>query len=121
MRIEMSFAMVAGLVLGSCQAPPVENAKPTEEVELLEAPARDTDGVLRVLVLHDMEGLSGQDDPRTFDFDHPDRYAEGREHLVGDVNSVIAGLFAGGANSVHVVDGHGSGNPEPRLLLRRPY
>jgi D-amino peptidase len=66
-----------------------------------------------------MEGLSGQDDPRTFDFDHKDRYAEGREHLVLDVNSVIAGLFAGGAGEVHVVDGHGSGNPEPDLLLDR--
>ena len=119
MRIEVSFAMVAGLALGGCQAPPVENVKPAEKTYLLEDPAADTDGVLRVLVLHDMEGLSGQDDPRTFDFDHKDRYAEGREHLVLDVNSVIAGLFAGGAGEVHVVDGHGSGNPEPDLLLDR--
>jgi D-amino peptidase len=68
-----------------------------------------------------MEGLSGQSDPQTFDFDHKDRYAEGREHLIGDVNAVIAGLFAGGADEVHVVDGHGSGNPEPDLLLDRLY
>jgi len=121
MRTVVPLTMVAGLALGGCQAPPVEQAKPIEEVDLLEAPVPDTDGILRVLVLHDMEGLSGQDDPRTFDFDHPDLYAEGREHLVGDVNSVIAGLFAGGANEVHVVDGHGSGNPEPDLLLDRLY
>ncbi|MGH9334859.1 MAG: M55 family metallopeptidase, partial [Vicinamibacteria bacterium] len=74
---------------------------------------------LRVLVLHDMEGLSGQDDPRTFEFDEPEHYAKGREYLVGDVNAVIAGLFEGGADEVHVVDGHGSGNPEPDLLLDR--
>ena len=29
-------------------------------------PAPDEDGQLKVLVLHDMEGLSGQSDPRTF-------------------------------------------------------
>ena len=83
----------------------------------LEAPARDTDGLTRVLVLHDMEGLSGQQDPDTFRFSKPGPYAAGREFLVGDVNAVIAGLFDGGADEVHVVDGHGSGNPEPDLLL----
>ncbi len=117
----MRTAALLILLLGACQAPPVEQSQPTKQTDLLEAPARDNDGVLRVLVLHDMEGLSGQDDPRTFDFDHKDRYAEGREHLVGDVNSVIAGLFAGGADEVHVVDGHGSGNPEPDILLDRLY
>jgi D-amino peptidase len=113
--------MALGLGVGACQAPPAPPSEEEPATERLESPAPDTDGVLRVLVLHDMEGLSGQDDPRTFDFDHPDRYAEGREHLVGDVNSVIAGLFAGGAAEVHVVDGHGSGNPEPDLLLDRLY
>lgn len=90
-------------------------AEPSEN--RLEAPAPDADGILRVLVLHDMEGLSGQDDPKTFEFDHPEEYAKGREYLVGDVNAVVAGLFEGGANEVHVVDGHGSGNPEPDILL----
>ena len=113
--------MALGLGVGACQAPPAPPSEEEPVTERLESPAPDTDGVLRVLVLHDMEGLSGQDDPRTFDFDHKDRYAEGREHLVGDVNSVIAGLFAGGADEVHVVDGHGSGNPEPDLLLDRLY
>lgn len=83
----------------------------------LEAPAADTDGVLRVLVYHDMEGLTGQSDPNTFRFAHPERYAVGREYLTGDVNAVVAGLFDGGADEVHIVDGHGSGNPQPDLLL----
>ena len=64
-----------------------------------------------------MEGLTGQSDPNTFRFSHPERYALGRRYLTGDVNAVVAGLFAGGADEVHVVDGHGSGNPEPDLLL----
>lgn len=74
-----------------------------------------TDDGIRVLVLHDMEGLAGQDDPLTFEFGS-DVYLDGQELLVGDVNAVIDGLFAGGATEVHVVDGHGSGNPDPDIL-----
>lgn len=87
------------------------------ETRVLDTPAPDADGVVRILVYHDMEGLTGQSDPNTFRFSHPERYAVGREYLTGDVNAVIAGLFEGGADEVHVVDGHGSGNPEPDLLL----
>lgn len=87
------------------------------EPRILETPAADDDGVTRVLVYHDMEGLTGQSDPNTFRFSHPERYAVGRQYLTGDVNAVISGLFEGGADEVHVVDGHGSGNPEPDLLL----
>lgn len=73
------------------------------------------DGALRVLVYHDMEGLSGQTDWRTYDFRFPEQYRRGQELLAADVNAVIGGLFAGGADEVHVVDGHGSGNPAPDL------
>lgn len=123
MRTLLPCLSAVSLAVAGCGSPPVEQAKPAgvEEPFYLEAPAPDSDGVLRVLVLHDMEGLSGQDDPQTFDFDHKEKYAQGREHLVGDVNSVIAGLFAGGAGEVHVVDGHGSGNAEPDILLDRLY
>lgn len=86
----------------------------TVEVATLAAPAGP-----RVLVYHDMEGLSGQSDPNTFRFQHRDRYEEGRVLLTDDVNAVIAGLFDGGAAEVHVVDAHGSGNPEPDLLVDR--
>lgn len=81
-------------------------------------PAPDADGILRILVYHDMEGLSGQDDPLTFEFGK-EQYPLGREMLLADVNAVIEGLFLGGADEVHVVDGHGSGNPEPDLILER--
>ena len=89
----------------------------SSEPRTLEAPAADSDGVVRVLVYHDMEGLTGQSDPNTFRFAHPERYAIGRTYLTGDVNAVVAGLFDGGADEVHIVDGHGSGSPEPDLLL----
>jgi D-amino peptidase len=116
-------AVVTVLSISAC-APPREarpDAEPAVpgEARHLSDPAPDADGVLRVLVLHDMEGLSGQDDARMFRFSHPDHYARGRERLTADVNAVIEGLFDGGAGDVHVVDGHGSGNPDPDLLLDR--
>lgn len=92
-------------------------APASEQPRALEEPAPDTDGLVRVLVYHDMEGLTGQSDPATFRYAHPDRYAVGRTYLTGDVNAVVGGLFDGGADEVHVVDGHGSGSPEPDLLL----
>ncbi|HET7275620.1 MAG TPA: M55 family metallopeptidase [Longimicrobiaceae bacterium] len=92
-----------------------DNREPRE----LFAPAPDSDGITRVLVYHDMEGLSGQDDWRSFIYSHSEQYAHGQEMLVADVNAVIDGLFAGGADEVHVVDAHGSGNPRPDILQDR--
>lgn len=82
----------------------------------LSAPAARTGSDLRVLVYHDMEGLSGQDDYRTFNYSHPEFYAKGQEYLAGDINAVVDGLFAGGATKVEIVDAHGSGNPSPDLI-----
>ena len=70
----------------------------------------------RILLIHDMEGLSGQDDPYSFLFGHP-AYPQMRKLLTADVNAVIDGLFAGGASSVEVADGHGSGNPDADMLI----
>jgi D-amino peptidase len=109
------FAGSAGCV---GDAPQTEEG-PSTEARALSDPAPNTDGTVRVLVYHDMEGLSGQSDPNTFRFSHPDQYAEGRRLLTDDVNAVVAGLFLGGAGEVHIVDGHGSGNPNPDLLLDR--
>jgi D-amino peptidase len=76
----------------------------------LEAVTPDTsDGIRSGAPRH---GGASQSDPATFFFGTP-RYAEGQELLVGDINAVIEGLYAGGATEVEVVDGHGSGNPEP--------
>lgn len=72
-----------------------------------------TGAPIRILVYHDMEGLAGQDDWRTFLFSHPEKYPEGQKMLAADLNAVIDGLFTGGATQVDVVDAHGSGNPEP--------
>jgi D-amino peptidase len=74
---------------------------------------------IRVLVYHDMEGLSGQNDPTTYRFNHPDAYPKGQQYLIDDINAVVAGLFDGGATEVQVVDAHGSGNPEPDVMTSK--
>jgi D-amino peptidase len=74
---------------------------------------RAPNAAVRVLLYHDMEGLAGQDDWRTYLFSHPEKYPEGQKMLAADLNAVIDGLFAGGATQVDVVDAHGSGNPDP--------
>lgn len=110
-------AIAALLVLAACSpaaAPVAEKtaAAPPSEPWTLEAVTPDTTDGIRVLVIHDMEGLSGQDNPKTYFFGEKE-YAQGQEMLVGDINAVIEGLYAGGATEVWVVDGHGSGNPGP--------
>ncbi len=71
----------------------------------------------RILIYHDMEGLSGEDDWRMFNFSHTAEYTKGQELLTADINAVIEGLYQGGAGLVHVVDAHGSGNQDPDVLL----
>jgi D-amino peptidase len=63
-----------------------------------------------------MEGLSGQSDARSIFFRNTDRYQPARQLLTDDVNAVVDGLLAAGAGEVHVVDAHGSGNPDPDIL-----
>ena len=112
-------ALASILVVAGCRP-----GRPSEDTPGATVPQQDAepwrvvdaqpsaDEGIRVLVLHDMEGLAGQDDWHSFNFGDP-QYPHGQEMLIADVNAVVDGLFAGGATEVHVVDGHGSGNPEP--------
>ncbi len=52
------------------------SAASDREPWVLVDPASDDDGELRVLVLHDMEGLSGQSDHRTFLYRHTEFYQQ---------------------------------------------
>ena len=97
----------------SSQQPAPPAATPTSTAPWTLEPARpNTSDGIRILILHDMEGLSGQSDPSSFNFGTP-LYPKGQEMLVGDINAVVEGLYQGGATEVMVVDGHGSGNPGP--------
>jgi D-amino peptidase len=112
-------ALAALAVLVACaQGSNTPDAPPSWTAEngvAIGDPVPPKDGQLRVLVYHDMEGLAGQDDYRTFNYSHPEHYPKGRAFLAADVNAVVDGLFTGGATSVTIVDGHGSGNPNPDL------
>lgn len=71
----------------------------------------------RILVIYDMEGVSGIDREAMTDSGDP-AYAEGRRFLTSDVNAAVRGLKAGGAGAIWIQDGHGSGNAdEPDLLV----
>ncbi len=110
---QLPFVTAIALTATACATPADDTAA---EPWTLSDPAPNEDGIIRVLIYHDMEGLSGQDDPDSFLFGR-EEYPFGRQLLTADVNAVIGGLFDGGADEVHVVDAHGSGNPEPDLLL----
>src|ERR1700690_3680066 len=74
----------------------------------------------KILIIYDMEGVSGVTHYEMLWFQRPEEYAKGRESLTSDVNAAIRGLAAGGAGSIWVQDGHGSGNAnEPDLLLAK--
>lgn len=83
---------------------------------IISPPVPDTDEKIKILVYYDMEGISGQNEIRSLSYGNAE-YEPAREWLTNDVNAVITGLFAGGADVVHVVDAHGSGNPQPDILL----
>lgn len=113
-RSTLRTTLMLALFLVACAPATPEPAGESLGPWTLARVAPDTSDGIRILVLHDMEGLSGQSDPSTFDFGTP-TYPRGQEMLVADVNAVIEGLFAGGATVVEVVDGHGSGNPDPDI------
>ncbi len=73
---------------------------------------------VKVLVLYDMEGITGAVQPTDVGFGSP-TYEATRESLVEDVNAAIRGLLAAGATEIVVTDGHGSGSPNPDYILER--
>lgn len=70
----------------------------------------------KVLLYYDMEGISGINHWKMTSSSYPE-YEQGRRFLTSDVNAAIAGLIDGGAKQIVVTDAHGSGNPEPDILL----
>jgi D-amino peptidase len=79
-------------------------------IGVLLAPSHFAQRPLKVLLLYDMEGVSGATDFKHTSFAHQAEYSEGRKSLTDDVNAAIAGLKSAGATEIVVVDGHGSGN-----------
>jgi D-amino peptidase len=84
---------------------------------LLLSPAFSQQKSLKVVLLYDMEGVSGATSVRHTDFGANPEYEEARKSLTADVNAAIAGLKAAGATDIIVVDGHGSGNTQSPDVL----
>lgn len=75
-------------------------------------PVDPASGPLRVLLIYDMEGLSGIDRLAMTRCSFPQEYAAGQDRLVADVNAVIEGVAAAGVATIDVIDRHGSGCDE---------
>lgn len=63
---------------------------------------------MRVLIMADMEGVSGIVHWDQVSHDSP-MYQEGRRLYTEEINAAVRGAFAGGATEVIVVDSHGAG------------
>lgn len=73
---------------------------------------------MKVLVLTDMEGISGVvywPQPQLGGRDARDDEWQ-RKAMAGDVNAIVRGVRSGGAEEIYVLDFHGSSPPRPNLL-----
>lgn len=85
---------------------------------LFSSPASATTAHPKILIIYDMEGVSCVTHYEMLWVERPEEYAKGRECLTSDVNAAVRGLAAGGAGSIWIQDGHGSGNDkEPDFLV----
>ncbi|MBA3638467.1 MAG: M55 family metallopeptidase [Acidobacteriota bacterium] len=82
----------------------------------LSSPRPAAQAAVKVLLLYDMEGVTGARRPQDVTAGS-DSYPATRESLTADVNAAIAGLLKAGATEVVITDGHGSGSNEPDYLL----
>jgi D-amino peptidase len=71
---------------------------------------------MRVYIQTDMEGVAGVLDHDNWCQPQSRYYEEGKALLTAEVNACVEGLFAAGASTVQVADGHGAGGINPRLL-----
>ena len=82
---------------------------------------------MKVLIAHDMEGISGVVDWRHTESGNPE-YERFRRIMTAEVNAAIEGALAAGATDIVVTDGHGSGrnvlieelNPKARIHCGSP-
>ncbi len=65
---------------------------------------------MKVVIMTDLEGVSGVDDPIQVQDEAGEGYRFAVERLMADLNAAVEGAYEGGATEVFVVDGHGDGN-----------
>jgi D-aminopeptidase len=71
---------------------------------------------MKILLMTDMEGVAGMLNHDDWVLPAGRFYDKGQRLLTLEANAAIAGLCAGGATEIVVVDGHGAGGIDPELL-----
>jgi len=71
---------------------------------------------LKVVIVDDMEGISGIDVWRQIIHGFKEFEEFGRIQITEDVNAAVRGLRASGATDIRVVDWHGSGGPSKNII-----
>ncbi|MHC4885721.1 MAG: M55 family metallopeptidase [Planctomycetota bacterium] len=74
---------------------------------------------MKIMIMTDMEGVAGILNHDDWVMRNGQFYEKGVRLLMGEVNAAIEGFFAGGAQEVTVIDGHGAGGIDPETLDER--
>lgn len=73
---------------------------------------------LKILIVNDIEGISGIDNVRQIHYGSRE-FEEGRIQVTEDVNAAVRGLRAAGATEIRVADSHGSGGPNKNIISEK--
>jgi len=71
---------------------------------------------LKILIVNDIEGISGINDVRQIQYGYTEFEKFGRIQVTEDVNAAVRGLRAAGATDIRVADSHGSGGPNKNII-----
>jgi len=71
---------------------------------------------LEILIVSDIEGISGIDDVRQIQYGYKEFEEFGRVQVTEDVNAAIRGLRAAGTTNIRIADSHGSGGPNKNII-----
>lgn len=71
---------------------------------------------LKILIVTDIEGISGINDVRQIQYGYKEFDESGRIQITEDVNAAVRGLRAAGATDIRIADSHGSGGPSKNII-----
>lgn len=74
---------------------------------------------LKVVIVTDIEGISGINHWHQIRYGYKEFEEFGRIQVTDDVNAAIGGLRAAGATDIRVVDAHGSGGPNKNIISEK--
>ncbi len=81
--------------------------------------ARKTRETFKILIVNDIEGISGINDVRQIQYGCKEFEEFGKIQVTEDVNAAVRGLKAAGATDIRVADSHGSGGPNKNIIAEK--